>query len=44
MSQRIVSAESHIQTALRTPEEGIEDLRHIKELGLRGVMLLGHPG
>ncbi|HVN86756.1 MAG TPA: amidohydrolase family protein, partial [Candidatus Binatia bacterium] len=32
------------QTALRSPEEGIEDLRRIKELGLRGVMLPGHPG
>jgi len=32
------------QTALRTPAEGIEDLRRIKALGLRGVMLPGHPG
>jgi uncharacterized protein len=32
------------QTALRTPEEGIEDLRKIKQLGLRGVMLPGFPG
>ena len=32
------------QTAMRTPQEGIEDLRRIKELGLRGVMLPGHPG
>ena len=32
------------QTALRTPDEGIEDLRKIKELGLRGVMLPGFPG
>jgi predicted TIM-barrel fold metal-dependent hydrolase len=32
------------QTAMRTPEEGIEDLRRIKQLGLRGVMLPGHPG
>ncbi len=32
------------QTAMRTPEEGIEDLRRIKELGLRGVMLPGRPG
>ena len=31
------------QTAMRTPAEGIEDLRRIKELGLRGVMLPGHP-
>ena len=31
------------QTAMRSPEEGIEDLRHIKDLGLRGVMLPGHP-
>ena len=32
------------QTAMRTPAEGIEDLRHIKDLGLHGVMLPGHPG
>ena len=32
------------QTAMRTPEEGIEDLREIKRLGLRGVMLPGIPG
>jgi len=32
------------QTALRTPEEGIEDLREIAALGLRGVMLPGVPG
>jgi predicted TIM-barrel fold metal-dependent hydrolase len=32
------------QTALRTPEEGIEDIREIKALGLRGVMLPGVPG
>jgi predicted TIM-barrel fold metal-dependent hydrolase len=31
------------QTAMRTPEEGIEDLRAIKELGLRGVMMPGNP-
>jgi uncharacterized protein len=31
------------QTALRTPQEGIEDMRRIKDLGLRGVMLPGHP-
>jgi predicted TIM-barrel fold metal-dependent hydrolase len=32
------------QTAMRTPEEGIEDLREIAALGLRGVMLPGVPG
>ena len=32
------------QTAMRTPAEGIEDLREIKALGLRGVMLPGVPG
>lgn len=32
------------QTALRTVEEGIDDLREIKALGLRGVMLPGVPG
>jgi uncharacterized protein len=32
------------QTALRNPTEGIGDLRKIKELGLRGVMLPGFPG
>jgi predicted TIM-barrel fold metal-dependent hydrolase len=32
------------QTALRTPDEGIEDLREIEALGLRGVMLPGVPG
>ena len=31
------------QTALRTPEDGIRDLEAIKALGLRGVMLPGHP-
>jgi predicted TIM-barrel fold metal-dependent hydrolase len=31
------------QTALRTPEEGIEDLGQIRALGLRGVMLPGNP-
>ncbi len=31
------------QTAMRSPEEGIEDIRRIKELGLRGVMLPGDP-
>ena len=32
------------QTAMRTPEEGIEDLRAIADAGLRGVMLPGVPG
>lgn len=31
------------QTALRTVEEGIEDLQKIKNLGLKGVMLPGIP-
>jgi predicted TIM-barrel fold metal-dependent hydrolase len=31
------------QTALRTIEEGIEDLKAIRALGLRGVMLPGNP-
>ena len=31
------------QTALRTPAEGIEDLKAIQALGLRGVMLPGNP-
>ncbi len=31
------------QTALRTIEEGIADLHAIKALGLRGVMMPGHP-
>jgi predicted TIM-barrel fold metal-dependent hydrolase len=31
------------QTAMRSPEEGIEDLRAIKALGLRGVMMPGVP-
>ena len=31
------------QTAMRSPEEGIEDLRRISELGLRGVMLPAYP-
>ena len=31
------------QTAMRTPEEGIDDLQAIKALGLRGVMLPGEP-
>jgi len=32
------------QTAMRTPADGIEDLRRIKALGLRGVMLPSRPG
>ena len=28
---------------MRSPEEGIEDLKAIKRLGLRGVMLPGVP-
>jgi len=32
------------QTAMRTPEEGIEDLKEMRRLGLRGVMLPGIPG
>jgi predicted TIM-barrel fold metal-dependent hydrolase len=31
------------QTAMRSPEEGIEDLKQIRRLGLRGVMLPGVP-
>jgi predicted TIM-barrel fold metal-dependent hydrolase len=31
------------QTAMRTPEEGVEDLKAIKALGLRGVMMPGNP-
>jgi predicted TIM-barrel fold metal-dependent hydrolase len=31
------------QTAMRTPAEGIEDLRAIRDLRLRGVMLPGNP-
>jgi len=31
------------QTAMRSPEEGIEDLQRIKDLGLRGVMMPGNP-
>ncbi|MBL6749075.1 MAG: amidohydrolase [Nevskia sp.] len=31
------------QTAMRTPAEGIEDLRKIKAMGLRGVMMPGYP-
>jgi len=32
------------QTAMRTPEEGIADLREIAALGLQGVMMPGNPG
>jgi predicted TIM-barrel fold metal-dependent hydrolase len=31
------------QTAMRSVEEGIEDLRKIKSLGLKGVMMPGNP-
>ncbi len=31
------------QTAMRSPEEGIEDLQRIKAMGLRGVMMPGDP-
>jgi predicted TIM-barrel fold metal-dependent hydrolase len=31
------------QTAMRSPADGIEDLRAIKALGLRGVMMPGNP-
>ena len=31
------------QTALRSPQEGIDDLQSIKDLGLRGVMMPGEP-
>jgi uncharacterized protein len=31
------------QTAMRSVEEGISDVRKMKELGLRGVMLPGNP-
>jgi predicted TIM-barrel fold metal-dependent hydrolase len=31
------------QTAMRSPEDGIEDLRAISRLGLRGVMMPGNP-
>src|SRR5207244_2396769 len=33
-----------VQTAMRTPAEGIRDLESIKAVGLRGVMLPGVPG
>jgi len=32
------------QTPVRTPADGIEDLRRIRALGLRGVMLPNRPG
>src|SRR2546426_7318148 len=32
------------QTAMRTPAEGIADLEAIQRMGLRGVMMPGHPG
>src|SRR5713101_188133 len=32
------------QTAMRSPADGIADLKKIKSLGLRGVMLPGFPG
>jgi uncharacterized protein len=32
------------QTAMRTPQEGVEDLHEIAALGLRGVMMPGTPG
>jgi predicted TIM-barrel fold metal-dependent hydrolase len=31
------------QTAMRSVEEGIEDLRRMREMGLRGAMLPGNP-
>ena len=31
------------QTAMRSVDEGIDDIRKIKELGLRGVMMPGNP-
>jgi len=31
------------QTAIRSVEEGIEDLRAIKEMGFKGVMMPGYP-
>ena len=31
------------QTAMRSPEEGIEDLRKMKALGLKGIMMTGNP-
>jgi predicted TIM-barrel fold metal-dependent hydrolase len=32
------------QIAIRSVEEGISELRHIKEMGFRGVMMPGEPG
>ena len=32
------------QTAMRTPQEGIEDIERMKDLGLRGVTMPGEPG
>jgi len=32
------------QTAMRTPEEGIADIRRAKEMGFVGVMMPGNPG
>jgi uncharacterized protein len=32
------------QTAVRTPQDGIQDLERIKQLGFKGVMLPGRPG
>ncbi len=32
------------QTAMRTPDEGVTDLQHIRDLGLKGVMMPGVPG
>jgi predicted TIM-barrel fold metal-dependent hydrolase len=34
----------HAQTALRTVEEGIADLRRAKEMGFIGIMMPGNPG
>jgi predicted TIM-barrel fold metal-dependent hydrolase len=31
------------QTAMRSPQDGIEELKSIKSLGLRGVMMPGNP-
>jgi predicted TIM-barrel fold metal-dependent hydrolase len=31
------------QTAMRSPQEGVEDLKSIRALGLRGVMMPGDP-
>ena len=32
------------QTTMRTPAEGVEEIKSIKALGLRGVMMTGRPG